>query len=842
MKLDINSSSLQHSFTSDSFKNSPEFMESELGNMLRTGVKFAQEGNRADARQLLLRVTDSDPENETAWLWLASISEYPEELLIFLQNVLKINPENARAIEWAKATKSLLAKTFVQRGIDASHDSQMDFAKQCFLQAIVHDSENEMAWLWLASITEAVEEKISHLQKVLNFNPENETALSSLKNLKTQTSQSLLRKANSAAISGERETARILLEEVMENSPEIEEAWILKAYLADDFYEKLGYYEKVLALNPANEAAQAGMASLKILMEKADIQSQTPYQTLESAEEKSQEEVYQIEPEQAPERAVDFVQKPSEPEISEVETLVQDSAEEQFEAEEIFAGENNSYEFAEKTDAADDLPEVVEAENYLNRDSQADDFETPFFEESLANEIIEDSAGEQSFTSESPTQKLEAINPENADFQNQEESEIELLKAQDDESEPSLELDESEFALEMADDSENFLIDDPQISNAYDLSEDVQKQTVYSNSALEESPIEALESNADELQFDEVYNLGNPAEINSNETASANNYFAGGDQPTVEFSYNDEVDTAASGQSVPPDGEDFENRAVEAADFAEEQYLKSENPSVFEPELTETTSEIQNSAENAVCPFCGFSNEMQAISCNSCRTILSLSDLEMLLAHQDADREVLAQTIEAMEAEKEFRDFNENEFMLLGIAQLNAKDLRKGLASLQEASKLNPNDVVLSSKINFLAIRLSEIEAQENKNLENTTVSRMIMVVDDSPTVRKLISGKLEKSGHVVVTAVDGVEALAKITEKVPDLILLDIAMPQMDGYQVCKMIRNNEATKNVPVVMISGKDGFFDKVRGKMAGSTGYITKPFGPETLMKTVENYIA
>ncbi|MBX7173422.1 MAG: response regulator [Pyrinomonadaceae bacterium] len=116
------------------------------------------------------------------------------------------------------------------------------------------------------------------------------------------------------------------------------------------------------------------------------------------------------------------------------------------------------------------------------------------------------------------------------------------------------------------------------------------------------------------------------------------------------------------------------------------------------------------------------------------------------------------------------------------------------------------------------------------------------MVVDDSPTVRKLITGKLEKCGHSVVSAVDGMDALAKINEVIPDLVLLDITMPRLDGYQVCKLIRNNEITKDIPVVMISGKDGFFDKVRGRMAGSTGYITKPFGPDTLMKTIETYLA
>jgi len=119
---------------------------------------------------------------------------------------------------------------------------------------------------------------------------------------------------------------------------------------------------------------------------------------------------------------------------------------------------------------------------------------------------------------------------------------------------------------------------------------------------------------------------------------------------------------------------------------------------------------------------------------------------------------------------------------------------------------------------------------------------KTILVVDDSPTVRKLIAGKLEKCGHDVFCASDGVEAMERLEDFTPDLILLDITMPRMDGYQVCKMIRANSVTHNVPVVMISGKDGFFDKVRGRMAGTTGYITKPFGPETLMKTVETYLA
>ncbi|MCO6509430.1 MAG: response regulator [Aridibacter famidurans] len=130
---------------------------------------------------------------------------------------------------------------------------------------------------------------------------------------------------------------------------------------------------------------------------------------------------------------------------------------------------------------------------------------------------------------------------------------------------------------------------------------------------------------------------------------------------------------------------------------------------------------------------------------------------------------------------------------------------------------------------------------QQNNSKEAQPTAKTILVVDDSPTIRKLISLKLQKCGHETICAVDGVDALEKIADVVPDLVLLDITMPRMDGYQVCKLIRGNDATKNVPVVMISGKDGFFDKVRGKMVGTSDYITKPFGPETLMRTVNEYL-
>ncbi len=115
-----------------------------------------------------------------------------------------------------------------------------------------------------------------------------------------------------------------------------------------------------------------------------------------------------------------------------------------------------------------------------------------------------------------------------------------------------------------------------------------------------------------------------------------------------------------------------------------------------------------------------------------------------------------------------------------------------------------------------------------------------IMVVDDSPTICRLVASTLEKKQYEVVTASDGMEALAKMNEVTPDLILLDITMPRLDGYQLCKIIKGNDATKHIPVVMLSGKDGFFDKVKGRMAGALDYVTKPFKPDALVRVVAKH--
>jgi twitching motility two-component system response regulator PilG len=112
-----------------------------------------------------------------------------------------------------------------------------------------------------------------------------------------------------------------------------------------------------------------------------------------------------------------------------------------------------------------------------------------------------------------------------------------------------------------------------------------------------------------------------------------------------------------------------------------------------------------------------------------------------------------------------------------------------------------------------------------------------VLVVDDSPTVRKLVSMTMEKNGFSVATAPDGLAALKSISELRPRLILLDITMPRLGGYQLCKLIKKHESTKHIPVIMLSGRDGMFDKVRGKFVGCDDYVTKPFDPDVLVEKV-----
>jgi twitching motility two-component system response regulator PilG len=115
-----------------------------------------------------------------------------------------------------------------------------------------------------------------------------------------------------------------------------------------------------------------------------------------------------------------------------------------------------------------------------------------------------------------------------------------------------------------------------------------------------------------------------------------------------------------------------------------------------------------------------------------------------------------------------------------------------------------------------------------------------VMVVDDSKTIRRTAETLLRKEGFEVVTAMDGFDALGKIVDYQPDIIFLDIMMPRLDGYQTCALIKHHRIFRNTPVVMLSSRDGLFDRARGRVVGSDRYITKPFTKEDLLAVIADY--
>ena len=133
--------------------------------------------------------------------------------------------------------------------------------------------------------------------------------------------------------------------------------------------------------------------------------------------------------------------------------------------------------------------------------------------------------------------------------------------------------------------------------------------------------------------------------------------------------------------------------------------------------------------------------------------------------------------------------------------------------------------------------------------MENTAVSNgrprlaglKVLVIDDSKTIRRTAETLLQKEGCEVITAEDGFDALAKIADHKPRIIFVDVMMPRLDGYQTCALIKNNSEFKSTPVIMLSSKDGLFDKAKGRIVGSDQYLTKPFSRNELLDAIQQHV-
>src|SRR5882757_9006675 len=116
-----------------------------------------------------------------------------------------------------------------------------------------------------------------------------------------------------------------------------------------------------------------------------------------------------------------------------------------------------------------------------------------------------------------------------------------------------------------------------------------------------------------------------------------------------------------------------------------------------------------------------------------------------------------------------------------------------------------------------------------------------VLVIDDSKTIRRTAETLLSKEGCEVFTAVDGFDALSKIADHQPDIVFVDIMMPRLDGYEICSLIKRNKDFKSIPVIMLSSKDGLFDRARGRIVGSEQYLTKPFTKDELLNAIDIHV-
>jgi len=252
-------------------------------------------------------------------------------------------------------------------------------------------------------------------------------------------------------------------------------------------------------------------------------------------------------------------------------------------------------------------------------------------------------------------------------------------------------------------------------------------------------------------------------------------------------------------------------------------------------------NQLQAASTSWHCPLCRTPAETAVPACPACGSLLTLDDADAFAHHPTPEPRVLSSAIQRYKEtlakpginRRVGFDANYN----LGLAHLNLKQFDLAVAHFQTALRLLPGHTQLRSKLPAL-VRLQEAAAEEARLARAS--QQCILVVDDSPTVRKLVTMTMEKHNYRVIAAAHGEEATVCLRKEIPDLILLDITMPGMDGYQLCKLIKSNRETAHVPVVMLSGKDGFFDKIRGRLAGSNQYVTKPFKPDALVKMVQQH--
>lgn len=255
------------------------------------------------------------------------------------------------------------------------------------------------------------------------------------------------------------------------------------------------------------------------------------------------------------------------------------------------------------------------------------------------------------------------------------------------------------------------------------------------------------------------------------------------------------------------------------------------------------------------CPFCWCPLETKEVQCGYCKAHLMIHP-QFFAAPRDARGDILEKAVERY-MRVIGREKNINAYYYLSIAHLNLEHWEETLNLFHKTVRMEPEKKVfldqLRRLLNYMALETSTEgfektlpeppggQGAETEQAGRAPEKKKILVVEDSPTTRKVISITLGQRGYDIMEARDGLEALSRLSEERPDLILLDIILPKMDGYKILSIIKDNALFKDIPVIMLTSKDGMINKWKGRRAGADAYLTKPFKPEILVETIEKYL-
>jgi twitching motility two-component system response regulator PilG len=273
---------------------------------------------------------------------------------------------------------------------------------------------------------------------------------------------------------------------------------------------------------------------------------------------------------------------------------------------------------------------------------------------------------------------------------------------------------------------------------------------------------------------------------------------------------------------------------------------------IAETEKYDIAGDLVDAEQIRRCPFCWCPMDIKNLKCRYCQTYRHFNE-QLFTSAKTANNKILTQAVDRY-VKVTYKEKNPKAHFYLSMAYLNLGQWEKGLDQLHKAVELAPDKTIYSDQLrklmNHLASSQSSFEL-ENTGKENESASgsenflglskRKILVVEDSPTTRKIITITLSQNGFETIEARDGLEALSRLNETSPDLILLDIILPKMDGYKVLSFIKESHEYKDIPVIMLTSKDGFMNKAKGKFSGSAAYITKPFDPEKLVETIVKHL-